>query len=141
MVFILIENKGATLQLENGMIAYWTLLSFTFKIYVFFKSFLTFFQQKSAFSCIVKIEAFKTHPKVHEKHLSNCIVNAGCKRSILKSSSEKWSSTFSQSNKITNCFLCVIATDKSAFNSLSLCFCCKMVTSVLNFFLATPSRF
>lgn len=36
MVFILIENEGKTLQLENGMIAYWTVLSFTFKIYVFY---------------------------------------------------------------------------------------------------------
>lgn len=108
---------------------------------VFFKSFLTFCQQKIDFSYIVKIEVFKTHPKVHEKHLSNCIVNAGCKRSILKSFSDKWSSTFSQSSKITNCFLCVILTDTSAFNSLSLSFCCKMVTSVLNYFLATPSCF
>lgn len=102
---------------------------------------MTFCQQKIDFSYIVKIEVFKTHPKVDEKHLSNCIVNAGCKRSILKSFSEKWSSTFSQSSKITNCFLCVIVTDKSAFNSLSLSFCCKVVTSVLNYFLEKPSRF
>lgn len=34
MVFILIENKGETLQLENDMIAYWTVLSLMFKIYV-----------------------------------------------------------------------------------------------------------
>lgn len=102
---------------------------------------MTFCQQKIDFSYIVKIEVFKTHPKVHENHLSNCIVNAGCKRSILKSFSEKWSSTFSQSSKITNCFLCVIVTDKSAFNSLSLSFCCKVVTSVLNYFLEKPSQF
>lgn len=102
---------------------------------------MTFCQPKRDFSYIVKIEVFKTHPKVHEKHLSNCIVNAGCKRSILKSFSEKWSSTFSQSSKITNCFLCVIVTDKSAFNSLSLSFCCKVVTSVLNYFLEKPSQF
>lgn len=49
MVFILIENEGKTLQLENGMIAYWTVLSFTFKIYVFFFIIFDFLSTKDRF--------------------------------------------------------------------------------------------
>lgn len=49
MVFILIENEGKTLQLENGMIAYWTVLSFTFKIYVFFLIIFDFLSTKDRF--------------------------------------------------------------------------------------------
>lgn len=49
MVFILIENEGKTLQLENGMIAYWTVLSVTFKNICFLLIIFDFLSTKDRF--------------------------------------------------------------------------------------------